>query len=172
MTSTIKNYFIVKIYRNKIYQLIMSIGNFEKKKIILDFGCGLGELKKLNIQKKNKSKIVNFDLIPRLSDVKTYENLKFDTIVFCQVLYLLKPKKIKLLLSKLKNQNKNLDIIVVYSTQSIINKVFAFLLGHGNAHNNTLSVPKKERKLLLKQCCLIKEINYFNLFIIMKLKFK
>ena len=75
-------------------------------------------------------------------------------------------------LHDLEKQYKNLDIIVVYSTQSIINKVFAFLLGHGNAHNNTLSVPKKERKLLLKQCCLIKEINYFNLFIIMKLKFK
>ena len=150
----------------------MSVGNFGKKKIILDFGCGLGEIKKLNIIKKNKSKIINYDLITRFGDVKTYKNLNFDTIIFCQVLYLIAPNNIAKLLSELKRQNKYLEIIVAYSTQSIINKVFAFLLGHSNAHKNTLSSPKKEREVLLSQCYLIKEINYLNLFKIMLLKFK
>lgn len=172
MINVTKSNFISKIYFNKIYQKIILIGNFKKKKIIVDFGCGLGELKKLNIKKKNKSKIINYDIISELSEVKTYENLKFDTIVFCQTLYLLKPKKIKILLAKLKSQNKNLEIIVVYSTQSILNRLFAILLGHTNAHNNTITSPKKERELLLNQCYLIKEINYFNLFKIMLLKFK
>jgi hypothetical protein len=172
MLNVTKSNFISKIYFNKIYQLIMSVGNFEKKKIILDFGCGLGELKKLNIIKKNKSKIINYDLITRLGDVKEYKNLNFDTIVFCQVLCFLTPDNITALLSKLKSQNKNLEIIVAYSTQSIINRVFAVLLGHSNAHNNTLSSPKKEREVLLSQCYLKKEINYLNLFKIMMLKFK
>lgn len=172
MINVTKSNFISRIYFNKIYQQIILIGNFKKKKIIVDFGCGLGELKKLNKEKKNKSEIINYDIISRLSEVKTYENLKFDTIVFCQTLYLLQPKKIKILLGKLKSQNKNLEIIVVYSTQSILNRLFAILLGHRNAHNNTITSPKKERELLLNQCYLIKEINYFNLFKIMLLKFK
>jgi hypothetical protein len=172
MQNVTKSNFISKFYFNKIYQLIILIGDFKKNKIILDFGCGLGELKKLNIKKKNKSTIINYDIITSLSDVKTYKNLNFDTIVFCQILCLLTPVKIMKLLSSLKDQNKNLEIIVAYSTQSLMNKVFAFLLGHSNAHDNTNSSPQREREALLNQCYLIKEINYFNLFKIMLLKFK
>jgi purine-nucleoside phosphorylase len=172
MINVTKSNFISKIYFNKIYQLIISIGKFEKKKIILDFGCGLGGLKKINFEKKNKSKIINYDIIKKLSDVNKYNNLNFDTIVFCQVLYLFKKKKIIMLLKKLKRQNKDLEIIVVYSTQSIVNKVFAFFLGHVDAHNNTVTTPEEERELLLNQCYLIKEINYLNLFRIIMLKFK
>jgi hypothetical protein len=172
MINVTKSNFISKIYFNKIYQLIISIGKFEKKKIILDFGCGLGELKKINLKKKNKSKIINYDIIQKLSDVTKYNNINFDTIVFCQVLYLFKTKKIIMLLKKLKRQNKNLEIIVVYSTQSIVNRIFAFFLGHGNAHNNTVTTPEVERELLLNQCYLINEINYLNLFRIIMLKFK
>ena len=83
-----------------------------------------------------------------------------------------KKKKIITLLKKLKRQNKNLEIIVVYSTQSIVNRIFAFFLGHGNAHNNTVTTPEEERELLLNQCYLINEINYLNLFRIIMLKFK
>ena len=93
MINVTKSNFISKIYFNKIYQLIISIGKFEKKKVILDFGCGLGELKKINLKKKNKSKIINYDIIQKLSDVTKYNNINFDTIVFCQVLYLFKTKK-------------------------------------------------------------------------------
>ena len=172
MINVTKSNFISKIYFNKIYQLIISIGKFEKKRVILEFGCGFGELKKINLKKKNKSKIINYDIIKKLSDVTKYNNLNFDTIVFCQVLYLFKKKKIIMLLKKLKRQNKNLEIIVVYSTQSIVNRIFAFFLGHGNAHNNTVTTPEEERELLLNQCYLINEINYLNLFRIIMLKFK
>jgi 2-polyprenyl-3-methyl-5-hydroxy-6-metoxy-1,4-benzoquinol methylase len=105
MINVTKSNFISKIYFNKIYQLIISIGKFKKKKVILDFGCGFGELKKINFKKKNKSKIINYDIIKKLSDVTKYNNLNFYTIFFCQVLYWFKKKKIILLLKKLKRQN-------------------------------------------------------------------
>jgi hypothetical protein len=89
-------------------------------------------------------------MIKKLSEVIKYNNLNFDTIVFCQVLYLFKTKKV-MLLKKLKRQNKNLEIIAIYSTQSIVNRIFSFFLGHGNAHINTVATPEEERELLLNQ---------------------
>ena len=62
-----------------------------------------------------------------------------------------------MLLKKLKRQNKNLEIIAIYSTQSIVNRIFSFFLGHGNAHINTVATPEEERELLLNQFYLINE---------------
>lgn len=41
-----------KYYRNFIYKQIIKHGNFNEKKTILDYGCGNGYLKKINIKKK------------------------------------------------------------------------------------------------------------------------
>ena len=56
MINVTKSNFISKIYFNKFYKQIISIEKFEKK-IILDFGCGLGELKKLNHKEKINLKL-------------------------------------------------------------------------------------------------------------------
>ena len=61
---------------------IIEVGNFHEKKNVLDYGCGTGDLKKLNLQKKNKSTIINYDIIEELSEIKDWREINFDTIVF------------------------------------------------------------------------------------------
>ena len=69
-------------------------------------------------------------------------------------------------------KDKNIDVIVAFSTQGILNKIFAFILGHKDAHYGTKTKPIEEEKILLEECDLIKKINFFGLFKILKLKFK
>ena len=164
--------FISKFYFDKMYEKIIEIGKFNEKKTILDFGSGLGFLKQKNLQKQNPSKIINFDIIKELSDVENWKSINFNTIVFCEVLYLVDPKEIIKILEDLKLRNSKLEIISVISTHSIINKIGSILLGHKDAHGDTKTPPKLEREIFLNYCNLLDKKRFYNLFNVLKFNFK
>ena len=152
------------LYFLTIYISIIILGRFNKKKKILDFGSGLGYLKKINLKLKNPSQIVNYDKINYLSDVKKWEKIKFDTVVFCQSAYMLSKKELNTVLKKIKKNNLNAEIIVAVSTQSIINKIVSHILGHGDAYTGLKLKPKDEELVFLKSCKLIKKFNFLFLY--------
>ena len=63
--------FISSIYFNFIYKKIIDFLDYEEKKIILDFGSGLGLLKK-KIINKTKHSVINYDRINELSEVEDW----------------------------------------------------------------------------------------------------
>ncbi len=159
-------------YFNLLYKKIIKLGSFNKKKIILDFGSGMGTLKKLNKKLNNPSTIINYDIIKDLSDIKYWHKSTFDTIVISQVFYLFSEKKIISTLNKLYSINPKVEIICAFSSQSIFNKIGSYLLGHLDAHEGTKTNPIVERRILLKKCNLLEEISFFSLFRILRLNFK
>ena len=163
--------FISSIYFNFIYKKIIDFLDYEEKKIILDFGSGLGLLKK-KIINQTKHSVINYDRINELSEVEDWRQKKFDIIIFSQVLYLFSPHELRNLLFDLKKHNSELIIINVLSTQSLLNKIGKILLAHADAHLGTKISPREEEDLLSSHCELIKIKNYFNVFKILKLKFK
>ena len=163
---------ITTFYFNRMYEKIIEIGKFNEEKTILDFGSGLGLLKQKNLQRQNSSIIINYDVIKELSDVEDWKSINFDTIVFCEVLYLIDPEDLKKLLNDLRIINSKVEIICVISTQSIINKVASKLLGHPDAHGDTKTHPKLEREILLNHCNLLDNKKFFNLFNVLKFNFK
>ena len=104
--------------------------------------------------------------------MEEWKSINFDTIVFCEILYLIDPKEIKKILEDLRLINPKLEIISVISTHSIINKIGSKLLGHKDAHNDTKTPPKLEREVFLIYCNLLDEINFFNWFNVLKFNFK
>lgn len=84
-----------KFYFEILHKKILNIGNFNRHISILDYGCGKGDLKKLNKKMNNLSKIINYDKVKSLSDINSYKNIKLNTVVFCQIFYLLKKKRDK-----------------------------------------------------------------------------
>ena len=116
-----------KFYFEILYKKILTMGNFNRSITILDYGCGKGNLKKINQKMRNLSKIINYDKIKLLSEISSYKNIKLDAVVFCQVFYLLKKTQIIKILKEFKAKNKNIEIIVAFSTQGILNKIFAFI---------------------------------------------
>ena len=163
---------ISKYYFNFMKNKIIEVGNFHEKKNVLDYGCGTGDLKKLNLQKKNKSTIINYDIIEELSEIKDWREINFDTIVFCQVLVLIEPIQIRNILDFIKRKNSNVEIITVISSQSIINKIGGIILGHFDSHGDTKTEPTVEKQIFNEKCSLIHKSSYFNLFEILKFKLK
>lgn len=157
-SNVTKPNFISKLYFNFIYKKIANIINVHNNKIILDFGCGLGFLKKNFIKKSLK--VYNYDINPKLSDIKNWKKVNFEIIIFCQVLMYLKKFEIKKIFQEIKQRKKERKIIVVISKQNILNKFGAFILGHKNAHKGTLTYPGDEEKICLKYFRKIRVFDY------------
>ena len=67
--------FITKIYFDWIYKKIIEVGNLDRDIIAIDYGCGFGHLKKLNMHLNNKSKIINKILSILTLNFKFYKNV-------------------------------------------------------------------------------------------------
>lgn len=147
-----------------IYLNIIKIGKFNKKKKILDFGSGLGYLKKINLKFKNPSKITNYDKINELSEIKRWDEKKYDTIVFCQSAYMLSKKELNSVLKKIKKINPKTELIVALSCRSFLNRFMSKILGHSNAYTGLKLTPKIEEEIFLKRCKIIRRINFLNLY--------
>ena len=159
MNNVTRPNFISKIYFNFIYKCISKIIIENQKKNILDFGCGTGNLKK-KLSHTNIN-IFNYDKDEKLTDIKNWKEIDFDTIVFCQVLMYIDKKNIIEIFKEINNRKKIIDIIVLFSTQSFLNKIFALLLGHFSAHKNTTTLPMEEEEICLENFILVKRKNYF-----------
>ena len=169
--SITKPNFITKFYFEMIYKTIIKVGNFNEDKVILDFGCGYGYLKKLNIKLGNKSQIINYDIVQELSEIKDIFSVDFDKIVFCQSLYLIEEAKIIKILERLRKKNSKLEIIVVISKQSFLNKLLSILLFHWKFYKSVKTKPSDEEKILTDYCKILLQKDLI-LSKVLKLKFK
>ncbi|MDC0944928.1 hypothetical protein OAR82_03685 [Candidatus Pelagibacter sp.] len=155
---------ISKLYFNFLYYFIYQFCN--KKDKILDFGGGIGLLKSYMLKRGIKN-IIIYDKIKKLSETKDWTKLEFDTVIISQVLYLLSEQEIRNLFRKI-NKKKINKIIIAFSTQSLINKVFAFFLFHKDAHKNTKTSSSLEEILIEEYFFINKKINFFGLFKVIK----
>src|SRR3989339_824924 len=104
-----------KIYHSALITAVIKLGNLrEENGLILDFGCGVGHLKKL-LPGKN---IIGYDIIPELSDVSDYKNLKPNKIVLISVLEHLHLNEIDKLLQEFLAMNPQADLIVLLPTEN------------------------------------------------------
>jgi hypothetical protein len=159
-----------KYYFLSIVNNIIKIANLTKtKKIILDYGCGNRIFSKI-LQNK---KIINYDINPLLSDVKNYENYKFNIVIFNHVLMYVKPKEIGKLFDKIKKINPKCEIIVSLSRQNILSKIAMLLTFSLKAHENTNSTYAEQVKEIVKKTTTKKKkLKIFGITDIFYLKFK
>ena len=167
-----KHKFISAIYFNFILKKITNLIAENKFTKILDFGCGFGYLKKTVVKKINKIIVINYDIIPQLSEVKTYKNLQFDCLVAFHVFFLFKQKMLHNLLIYLKKKLPDLKLIVVISRQSLLNNIGKYILNEKNAHKGSKLGPSLELKILQHHCIILRKINIFFLSNIYLLRFK
>lgn len=168
----IKGYYngLQGIYFNKVIKTIIKIGKLDiTNKNILDFGCGLGQLKKKLGYKKN---IINYDINPNFTEINNWEDVEFDYFVSNQVFYQLTMFELDQILKKLKSKNPGINLIVGISKRSILNKIGKILLFKFDAHKNTKLNKKDELSILLKHFKIVEHKSVFFLSDIYLLKKK
>lgn len=137
-----------KIYFNQILETLIEFGDLRKEKgLILDFGCGLGHLKK----KLASANVVGYDIIPELSDIENYQNLVPAQIVLSGVLEHLRLAEIENLLAEFKKMNPRANLLVYLPTENWLSKIAIRLAGQPNAHDDHISSYRAINQIVEKK---------------------
>jgi len=129
-----------KIYFKKVLKIIIEFGGLHVEKgLILDYGCGVGHLKKM----LPHSNIIGYDIIPELSDTDDYKNLYPVKIVLSGVLEHLYIEEIEKLLLDFIQMNPSAELLVFLPTENFVSKIAMHLARQGNAHDDHVSKYKK-----------------------------
>ncbi len=134
---------------------------------ILDFGCGAGELKRLA-----GGRVIGYDIIPSLSDVKDWRSVDFDVLVANEVFCTFSEGDLGDLLQELRERNKDLELVVGISRQGLLNNIGKHLLGRPDAHSTSRLGPEKEVEILQRYCRIHRRKNVLNLAYVYSLSFK
>jgi len=160
---------ITRLYFEAIIKSIIKIASLDTRGcIVLDFGCGHGMLKRT----VKGSKVVNFDIVPELSDISDWRQQQFDVVVANEVFYSFSQKQLEALLKELFIKNSELEIVVGISRQGILNNIGKLLLGHSDAHDGTLLKPDEELMVIRKYVDIVKKNSVFFLADVYLCKFK
>lgn len=146
-----------KIYFNRILATIIKFGDLKKAKgLILDWGCGLGHLKR-----KLKNNVIGYDIIPELSDIQDYRNLKPAQIVLNNVLEHLYPQEIRKILTEFQQMNPRVVLLVCLPMENWVSKIMMRLANCKNAHDDHVSQYKEINKIIEEKYSLVKRRYIF-----------
>jgi len=136
-----------KIYFDRILETLITFGDLRNEKgLILDYGCGVGHLKK----KLPDSNVIGYDIIAELSDVDDYKTLSPQKIVLSGVLEHLKLDETENLLKNFKKMNPHAALLVFLPTENPVSKIAMYLAGQSNAHDDHISRYKDINTLIEK----------------------
>lgn len=156
-------------YFRRLLRTIISAGQLHQRYgVILDFGCGHGELKRL----LPGHRVVGYDILPHLSDVADWRDVDFDVFVANQVFYALEDRELVNLLKEIKKLKPASYLVIGTSRQSWLNKIGAFLLGRPRAHSAVKLSPTRELEIIQEYCTVEKRVSVMWLADVFVLRFR
>ena len=156
------------IYFYRILNKIIKMGNLRKRQVkILDFGCGVGKLKTLL-----GDKVINYDMLPDLSEIDDWKKAKFDVLVSNQVFHFFPEKELKQFLDELYGINPDVELIVGIARANLLSEIAIFLTGERQAHEGFEIESKKIFEVLKERMDLLKYTSVFQMCDIYLMRFK
>ena len=138
---------ISAFYFNKILETIIEFGLLKDEPgAILDYGCGVGHLKK----KLNSGNVVGYDIIPELSDIDDFKSLKPAKIVASNVLEHMYKEEIDELLITFLKMNPSAPLLVSIPTENLISRLAMKLNNCPQAHDDHVTDYKTINNLIEK----------------------
>ena len=136
-----------KIYHCRNMKTVIDLGDLKNETgLILDFGCGVGHLKKM----LNKKNVIGYDVIQELSDADEYRNLKPKKIILISVLEHLYLDKIDRLLKEFLEMNPEAELLILLPTENFVSKIAMRIAGQPNAHDDHVSKYGEINKVIEK----------------------
>ena len=136
---------LVARYMNKIFVEIAKICNRDGEKLILDFGGGYGHLSKFLVC----NDVVVYDVVPELSQVEDYRQLKPNIIVCCHVLEHMSSEDIENTMREFIKMTPN-KLIIALPTENIFSKIGVWITRLKSAYEDIphLTTYKEVNKIV------------------------
>jgi 2-polyprenyl-3-methyl-5-hydroxy-6-metoxy-1,4-benzoquinol methylase len=122
-----------RVYFERVLRTVIDMGDLRRAQgPILDFGCGVGHLKR---SLKDKT-VIGYDVIPELSEIEDYRRVKPDAIVLVSVLEHIPRDDIERLLRDFLTMNRNARLVVAVPTENAVSRIAMRLAGQPHAHDD------------------------------------
>lgn len=136
-----------KFYFNRILSTIIELGRLKDEPgLILDYGCGVGHLKR----RLPGVKVIGYDIIPELSDVNDWRSLFPRQIVLSGVLEHLYGREIEQLIGEFQRINPLAILLVYLPTENWVSKIAMNLAGQPHAHDDHVSSWREINRIIEK----------------------
>lgn len=145
---------LVRLFYKWKFKIAIKFADLDKEKIILDFGCGQGELKK----KLEGYNVIGYDINPKETEITDYTSLKPDVIFALDVFEHVSRTKIKEILKNFKKMNLNAALITAIPTETWLWRKARKIMGlsetvadHITPLKDIINILKKEDYTELKK---------------------
>jgi len=136
---------LARFYFERILKAAIEMGDLRRTEgPILDFGCGVGHLKRL----LGRDDVVGYDIIPELSDVDDYRRVEPARIVLVNVLEHISLDGIAALLRDFLRMNPKAALVVALPTENLLSRIAIRLAGLPWAHDDHVSAYRDVNRLI------------------------
>lgn len=162
---------LLNLYFNSIIRRTIDYLKYIKAKVILDYGCGTGQLK----IKYKEVKVYNYDKDTTLKNIDIIYlnklNFKFDAVVFNHVLQYFFKEDFRNLLKFLKKNNIK-NVVITSGKQNFLSRILSYSFLYLKAHSGTICSYEHQKKWIKKHFTVIKssDIFFINTIFLLRLK--
>jgi len=156
------------VYFRRILKKIIRVGNLKNNnKKILDFGCGVGYLKKII-----GDRVINYDILKDLSSIADWKEAEFDIIVSNEVFHYMEKPELINFLYELYTKNKDVKMVLGVAKTNLLTKIAMTLSRKTDAHDGIVLNHKEIMDILKKKMIVIKKTSVFQMCDIYIMKFR
>ncbi|MBI2139355.1 methyltransferase domain-containing protein [Candidatus Woesearchaeota archaeon] len=160
---------IAGIYFRRVLNTIIRLGNLKSEEgLILDFGCGVGHLKRM-LPGRN---VVGYDLLPENTEIEDYRGLKPSVIVANGVFEHLTLPQLKEIIADFKKMNPGAILLTGLPTENWVSSVGMMLTGYTTAHDDHKMTLEEANAYLFTQCERAARKKVFTMMEVSKWRFK
>ena len=150
-----KNPLVRLFYRIK-FKIAISYAQLKKDDLILDFGCGTGQLKKM----LPGYKLIGYDIDPKLTKIKDYTKIKPDKIFALDVFEHIPKEEIRRILRNFKKMNLNFVLVTAIPTETWLWRKARKLMGLSETVTDHITKLEEILKILNEELYWKREINF------------
>jgi len=150
-----KNPLVRLFYRMKFW-IAIRYADLKKEDLILDFGCGTGQLKKM-LPRYN---VVGYDIDPKLTEIKDYTKIKPDKIFALDVFEHIPKREIRKITRNFKKMNPDFVLVTAIPTETWLWRKARKIMGLSETVADHITNLKGILKILNEELTLKKEINF------------
>ena len=156
--------FLVRYFFNRKTNLAIKLANLKKNDIILDFGCGSGQLK----TKLKNYNIICYDITPEHSDIEDYRSIKPTKIFALDVFEHIKKSEIEEIILNFTRMNSTFTLITIIPTENIVSRKLRQLIGKPERAEGHITHLKEILGVLNKYLIQKERINFYTISVIAK----
>ena len=147
---------LVRLFYKLKFKIAIKYASLKPTDLILDFGCGSGQLRKM----LPGHKIIGYDVDPKLTEIKDYRKIKPDKIFALDVFEHIPKNKIRKIVRDFKKMNPNIVLVTAIPTETWLWRKTRKLMGLSETVKDHITKLEEIESILCQEMHLQNETTF------------